>query len=155
MLTERAAALGIVPCIGLVIAACSVASANDGPAGAWMRVARDSNYDIAIDTSRFERRSFREYLVWFRTQHGSVLAYKGKRFNREVVQAIVRCDNLTYKIVSVDMSLNGGRIISRQRADVDDIRAQPWRQVDDGTIEATVAHATCQLVRDRATSGRH
>jgi len=140
-----------VLCSGMV--ACRDALARDG-SHRWLRVARDSGYDIAIDTGHITRRFWQEYVVWYRTDHAVTHAYKGQPFNREIVQAILDCRTLSYKIARVDMSLRGGRLVARQRADDGDLGNQPWRHVELGTVEAAAARATCDAARRYATNGR-
>lgn len=120
----------------------------------WLRVASDSSYDIAIDTTRITNHYGRDYVVWYWTEHAVSHLYKGQPFNREIVQGMLQCHNLSFKIVSVDMSLGGGRLISHQNTTNGELGQQPWRHVEDGTIEAVVAKATCDLVRGYAVSRR-
>ncbi|HEY9225214.1 MAG TPA: hypothetical protein VIP11_01120 [Gemmatimonadaceae bacterium] len=120
----------------------------------WMRIARDSSYDIAIDTTRMSKRYGQWDVVLYRTDHARTQLYKGKPFDREVVESVIRCDSLWFKIASIDLSLGSHRPISRQRADDRDLFDQPWRRVERGTIEERVARAACDLTRTYATGSR-
>jgi hypothetical protein len=111
-------------------------------------VARDSTYAIAIDTTRIERRMGGQWwLVWYRTDHAQTRHHKGEPFDREVVQSYLRCADLSFKIVSVDMSLGANRPIAEQRLTPDEIAIQPWRQVERGTIEEAAGRAACDFAR--------
>jgi len=108
-----------------------------------MLVARDANYNISIDTSRSIRRALGGYVVWYRTDHIGTHLHNGKPFNREVVQSLVRCDSLLFKVISVDMSLGARAPISQQRTEPDELFEQPWRRVERGTAEEMAAQAGC------------
>jgi hypothetical protein len=110
----------------------------------WMRIASDSLYVISIDPARVIERWGGIYDVWYLTDHAIPHMYKGASFNREIVESLLRCNTLSFKILRVDMSMRGGRTVSRQRTDDDDIRRQPWRSVEPGSTEADAARATCE-----------
>lgn len=57
----------------------------------WMRVARDSSYDIAIDTARVEHIARATYTVVYRTDHATPHTTNGKAFNVEIVRAYLHC----------------------------------------------------------------
>lgn len=126
--------------------ACLNASASDR-GHHWQVVARDSSYQIAVDTMRIGRRNNVWYAVWYRTDHTQTRLHNGKPFNRELVESLLRCDNLSFKVLSVDMSMAGDLPIARQRTPVGD---QPWRSVERGTIEETVARAACDIGKRQA-----
>lgn len=129
--------------------ACLNASASDR-GQRWQIVARDSSYQIAIDTTRIGRRgNTASYTVWYRTDHAQTRLHNGERFNRELVESLLRCDNLTFKVLSVDMSMAGDLPIARQRSGVGD---QPWRSVERGTIEEAAARAACDIGKRQATA---
>jgi hypothetical protein len=128
--------------------ACSNALARDS--AHWMQVARDANYTISIDTARIEVPEHRQwYVVWYRTEHAQPRLHKGKPFNRETVKSLLRCDDYSFKIASIDMSIGAGHIVATQRATADEIAKQPWRNVERWTIEETVARAACDVARQR------
>jgi hypothetical protein len=142
-------------CATLGIAACTSASADEGH-HRWVRVVRDANYDIAIDTAQVKRRidwweheRLQTYEVWYRTDHAAPRLHEGKEFNREVVQSIVYCDSLWFKVLSVDMSMNGGRPISIQRTEKNDLEDQRWRRVERGTAEEIAGQAACHFASKR------
>jgi len=118
------------------------------PPGHWMQVARDSSYDIAIDTSRIKRRGG-AWEIWYRTDHATTHLYKDKVFNREVVQSLLDCGSLSFRIARVDMSLRPRGVVAQQRAGPGELGQQPWRAVERGTIEATAAQAACDFVDQR------
>ena len=130
----------------LTMTACLNASASDG-GHHWQIVASDSSYRIAIDTMRLDRRNYLTYTVWYRTDHTRTRLHNGKQFNRELVESIVRCDNLSFKVLSVDMSMADERPIARQRTEATD---QPWHSVERGTIEETAARAACDIGKRQA-----
>ena len=128
------------------VAACGKVSARDS--STWVRVADDNNYSISIDTSRIETPGHRQWVVaWYRTDHAQARLHKGKPFNRETVKALLRCDDFSFKIERVDMSLRKDGIVARQRASADEIAKQPWRNVERGTIEESVARQACDMAR--------
>jgi hypothetical protein len=118
-----------------------------------VRVARDANYTVAIDTSRVSRYWDRSWQVWYRTDHSVPRLHKEKPFNREIVQSRVNCDSLTFKVVSVDMSMGDGLPISIQRSDTKDLDVQPWRYVERGTVEEMAAQAACHFAAARIRAG--
>lgn len=113
----------------------------------WVRVARDANYEIAIDTTRIEPHGLYGYLVWYRTDHAAQRLHKGKPFNREVVQSELRCKEMEFKVVSVDLSMGSARPISEQRTEPRDLEDQKWRTVERGTTEEMAATAACHFAR--------
>jgi hypothetical protein len=127
---------------------CADAAARDGR-HFWLAVAGDSLYRISIDTSRITKPTYRTYLIWYRTDHAMTHLYKGQPFNREVVGSLLRCGDLAYKVVSVDMSMGSDEPISQQRADANDVALQPWRHAERGTIEWSAARRSCDLARER------
>jgi hypothetical protein len=135
---------------GLVVAAFGKASTKR-ESGHWLRVVNDSNYDVSIDTTRIRRRGAYTYDVWYRTDHAVTHLYKGKPFNREVVESVLECGTLLFKIASVDMSLGTGSPVSQQRTGAGELGQQPWRHVEPETIEAVAAQATCDFVRRYAS----
>jgi hypothetical protein len=139
--------LAVAGCVALASTGCSDASASASSRG-WVQVGRDGNYIVWIDTSRltkgrFERMSV--YGVWYRTDHAVPRLQDGKPFNREIVHSVVQCDSLWFRVSSVDMSLDGGRPISMQRSTINDLRDQPWRRVQLGTVEEAAAQAACHF----------
>ena len=118
------------------------------PPGNWMQVARDSSYDIAIDTSRIKRRNG-AWEIWYRTDHATTHLYKDKAFNREIVESLLRCGNLSFRIARVDMSLRPRAVVAQQLAGPGELGQQPWRSVERGTIEAAAAQAACDFVDRR------
>lgn len=114
-----------------------------------MAVAGDSLYRISIDTSRITKPTYQTYLIWYRTDHAMTHLHKGEPFNREIVGSLLRCRDLAYKVVSVDMSMGSASPISQQRADAHDIALQPWRHAERGTIEWSAARRSCDLARAR------
>jgi hypothetical protein len=124
------------------------ASASDR-GRSWQVVARDSSYQIAIDTTHVGRRNNVWYTVWYRTDHTQTRLHNGKPFNREVVQSLLRCDNLSFKVLSVDMAMAGELPIAHQQTQAGD---QPWRFVERGTIEEAAARAACDIGKRQATA---
>src|SRR5689334_141048 len=111
----------------LALAACSDTPPDDSPR--WVRVARDANYTIYIDTGRiapFETGRNgpfagpgnwgNAFQVWYRTDHAIPRVHDSdkKLFNREVVHSIIRCDSLLFRVASVDMSMGSDRPIVQQ-----------------------------------------
>jgi hypothetical protein len=131
---------------------CTNAGANGEPER-WLRIVQDANYTIAIDTSRVSRQADRSWQVWYRTDHAVPRLHKGKAFNREVVQSRVDCDSLTFKVVSVDMSMGSEPPISIQRMDRKEMDDQPWRHVERGTAEEIAAGAACHFAAKRIRAG--
>jgi hypothetical protein len=129
----------------LLALGCSDAAARGGHF--WMAVTGDSLYRISIDTSRITRPTYQTYLIWYRTDHAMTHLYKGQPFNREIVGSLLRCGDLAYKVVSVDMSMGSQSPISQQRADASDAALQPWRQPKRGTIEWSAARRSCDFAR--------
>jgi hypothetical protein len=143
-------------CLGLsaslLAAGCGGAAPNTEP-GRWVRVVRDANYTVAIDTGRVSRFWDRSWQVWYRTDHAVPRLHKDKAFNREIVQSRVKCDSLTFKVVSVDMSMDDGPPISVQRMDNKELDDQPWRRVELGTVEEIAARAACYFAAKRIRAG--
>jgi hypothetical protein len=141
--------------VAIAFAASRDASANS-TRDHWVRIARDPNYDVAIDSVAINAtlhptryKMYRVYEVWFRTDHKLPREYRGKPFNREIVHSMVLCDSLWYKVMSVDLSMGDERPISQQRTTWDDVHDQPWRRVTLGTAEEIAARAACFYGRKR------
>ena len=143
----------LLACVSYGAAGCTDAAAR-GRGHRWLPVAHDASYDIYMDTSRITTYHYHTYIVWYRTDHAVTHLYKGEPFNREIVQSILRCGDLAFKVASVDMSLGASRPISQQRADLDELGQQPWRHVERGTIEAVAARMSCDFARQHSTGGR-
>jgi len=145
----------------LVPTACAIVAAVGGGelvsahvwSASWMRVAADSHYVIYVDTSRLNERYGSWPLVWYRTDHAIPRLHKGKEFDREIVQSAIRCDSLWFKVAKVDMSTGAGKPVARQQTTLKDLYKQPWRPVERGTIEESVARAACGLTRERHPEG--
>ena len=144
--------------ITAVTAGAYVVSSRE-PDRRWMRVARDANYEIAIDTARISvgrmwwGRIYTVYDVWYRTDHAVPRLHKDKSFSREVVRSIVQCDSLWFKVRSVDMSLGDELPIAQLRSSERELADQSWRRVERGTSEEIAAVAACHYGR-RKTSVR-
>ena len=147
----RRALAFLCACVAVAIAVAAHREASaDGTPESWVRIARDANYDVAIDSLHIKAdvhptryKMYRVYEVWFRTDHTVPREHHGKPFNREVVHSMVLCDSLWFKVMSVDMSLGDARPIAQQRTDWPDIADEPWRRVALGTTEAIAARAAC------------
>jgi hypothetical protein len=145
--------LGVLAlCASFGAAGCGSATQDTEPVR-WVRVVRDANHTVAIDTGRVSRHWDRSWQVWYRTEHAIPRLHKGKEFNREIVQSRVNCDSFTFKVVSVDMSMNDGPPISVQRANFKDLEDQPWRRVERGTVEEIAAQAACHFAAQRIRAG--
>ena len=125
----------------------------------WVRVARDANYDIALDRANvtpvevaMNGQWRKAYEVWYRTDHARPRMHKDKTFDREVVRAIIQCDRLLFKVLSVDMSVGDGRPVARLRNADDDPWRQQWRNVENGATEEIAATAACHFGRQASHS---
>ena len=116
----------------------------------WLVVATDSGVRIAVDVAHIEHRAAHSILIWYRTDHDVMRYYKEKAFNREIVQALLQCDAYTFRIVSTEMSVRGGRTVMRQASSNGELSRQPWRRVEAGSAESDAARAACRLA-DRAS----
>jgi hypothetical protein len=141
--------LGGIVGAGLVAAAGGTIISANIRSPHWKRVAADSNYAISIDTARLSAHYGAWPIVWYRTDHVLPRLYKGKEFDREIVQSVVRCDSLWFKVVSVDMSMGSRQPVARQLSENRDLSRQPWRNVERGTIEEVVARAACAMTGRR------
>ena len=135
----------ICACAAAGLAARMMVPSNES-GGSWVVVATDSTYTISIDTARIRYRPGGVYVVWSRTDHAVARFYHGKRFNREIVESLLQCDRLSFKVARVDMALDG-RHVTRQRTDDGELGRQVWRPVEAGTTDAIAAQATCDLAR--------
>jgi hypothetical protein len=124
------------------------ASANDD--SRWVVLTVDSGYTVAVDTSRIERQFGNTYRIWYRTDHDRMRFYKEKAFDRETVQAILRCDGYGYRVVSTEMSVRRGKTVIRQTTDDGELGRQPWHRVEAGSPDAIVAHSACEIARHRS-----
>ena len=144
---RRGAYVAAIAAVALGIRAYVAASAETE--SGWVRVARDANYDVAIDSGRVHaahvadvRRRYDVYDVWYRTDHATARLHEGRAFNREIVHSIVQCDSLWFKVMSVDMRM-GGTLVARQRSSDRELSEQSWRRVERGTTEEVAAAAAC------------
>lgn len=143
------------PCILVfvlgVLGALGCGGLPTGGDSRWTRIAHDSLYDIALDTTRLRSVYYHVYIVRYRTDHAIPHMYKGEKFNREVVVSYLRCGDLAFKVAAVDMSMRGHGTVVQQRSEGGDLAQQPWRHVEPGTIEATAARRTCDFVSAHET----
>ncbi|HMC57050.1 MAG TPA: surface-adhesin E family protein [Gemmatimonadaceae bacterium] len=130
-------------------AACSDANAHSNT---WYRVAGDTNYVVYIDPASIIYTStpstgewLGAYRVWYRTEHARPRSYKGKQFNREIVNAYVQCDSLWFKVASVTMSMNGEKPILVQESNTDELIQQDWRRIESGSLDDAAARVACGL----------
>jgi hypothetical protein len=151
-MTSRDRVLILCACAGAGLAARMIAPPDEA-GGSWVVVAKDSTYTISIDTARIRYRPGGVYVVWSRTDHAVHRFYHGKRFNREIVQSLLQCERLSFKVARVDMALDG-RAVARQRTDDGELGRQVWRRVEAGTTDAIAAQATCDLARRAPTAQR-
>lgn len=142
-------------CAALILARWISASADVGPTQ-WVRVVRDANYDIAIDTARVRRGLDRSWTgvhptseVWYRTDHKLPRLHEGKLFTREIVHSIVRCDSLWFKVISVDMSMGDKRPMAVQRLTPDEVAHEVWHRIEFGAAEEMAAQAACHFAGKR------
>jgi hypothetical protein len=140
----------LTPLIALVLLACSATPPDDSKR--WVRVARDANYTIYIDTGRYggiRGPGYTAFDVWYRTDHALPRMHeKGKdkvQFNREVVHSIIQCDKMLFRVASVDMSMGSGRPLVQQRLTPSEVQNQKWRSVEMGTAEEIAARAACHF----------
>jgi surface-adhesin protein E len=111
----------------------------------WLVVERDSEYTIALDTSRIVREYGRTYEIWYRTDHASKRFYRGKAFTRETVNAILGCDGYRFRVISTTMSMGSGRSVVHQAMDSRDLAREAWHSVEPGSADEKAALATCEL----------
>ena len=135
----------------------------------WVRVARDVNYEIALDRRSVKpvELAFGRWVeaveVSYRTDHALPRMHNGKTFDREIVRALVLCDGLSlkvpgvgmsfkvpsvgvsFKVLSVDMSVGDGRPVGRLRTSENELWRQDWRRVERGTTEEVAAMAACRF----------
>ncbi|HEX7939894.1 MAG TPA: surface-adhesin E family protein, partial [Gemmatimonadaceae bacterium] len=140
-------------------AACSSTPPDSSPR--WVRVARDANYTIYIDTGRLSSYDAphymgRTYQVWYRTDHAMPRVHEGdnKVFNREVVHSIIACDSLVFRVASVDMSMGHDRPIVQQTLTDKELAYQKWRHVELGTAEEIAARAACHFAKQLGIPAR-
>jgi hypothetical protein len=134
-----------------LIGACGGTPPDDSPK--WVRVARDANYTIYLDTSRIRIHDVRRgvgasYSVWYRTDHAQprVNTKSEDVFNRELVHSVIRCRDFKFRVASVDMSMGDGKVVVRQRLTEKELADQEWRSVELGTAEELAARAACHFV---------
>jgi len=143
----------------VVTVACNSTPPDNSPR--WVRVARDANYTIYLDTGRMGPANGpgdlrRAYEVWYRTDHALPRVHEGDNtlFNREVVHSIILCDSLLFRVASVDMSMGRDRPIVQQSLTLQELQHQKWRHVELGTSEELAARAACHFARTVATPRR-
>jgi hypothetical protein len=136
----------------LVVAAAASYKTVTSPRRDWVRIARDAHYEVALDRNHIsELRAalggnwYQAFEVWYRTDHSQPRLHNRKKFDREIVRAIVLCDRLWFRVVSVDMSMGDGRVVARQRTFGEDLDRQAWRHVEHGTTEEIAALAACHF----------
>jgi len=147
--------LFLAACVLLISAGRRYVLARSDPLH-WVRVVRDANYEIALDTSRLARRDewwsyhrMPAFEVWYRTDHALPRLHNGKEFRREVVQSSLQCDSLWFKVASVDMIDRAGKLVVQQRLETGEVRDQHWRRVERGTAEEMAAAAACHFASQR------
>jgi hypothetical protein len=128
------------------------------PDGDWVHVARDPHYNISVDRARIQPQrvgwlhtAYPGVQVWFRTDHALPRVHTGKTFTRELVRALVQCDSLWFKVISVDMTDGDGKVVARQTSSEMELFDQPWRHVERGATEEIVAIAACHFGRQAGT----
>jgi hypothetical protein len=129
----------------ILVAACTDAPAAEGTH--WVRVAQDPNYTIWIDTTRVTASWANAWDVWYRTDHAQARNHKGQPFNHEVVNSYLRCADLAFRVVSVDMYASDWKLVATQRDDSREVEQQPWRPVLRGSSEEVAARAACHYGR--------
>lgn len=141
---------------GIVLALLSASGCGDGAVDTgnarWVRVIRDPNYVIYLDTAMIRprpdlapRRGM-PYEVLYRTEHALPRELKGKTFTREVVRSIVLCDSLFFRVAAVDMSMGDDKPVAIQRLEDHELARQSWRHVGPGTSEEVAARAACHFI---------
>ena len=139
-------------CIAVAVTVGTYFAISAKPEGDWVQVARDANYVISVDRSRIQpqrvgwaHKAFPGVEVWVRTEHALPRMHKTRTFTRELVRALVQCDSLWFKVISVDMTDPDGKLVARQSASEMELFDQPWRHVERGATEEMVATAACHF----------
>lgn len=68
---------GLALCASLGADGCGSAAQDPEPVP-WVRVVRDANHTVAIDSGRVSRHWDRSWQVWYRTDHAVPRLHKGK-----------------------------------------------------------------------------
>ena len=138
-------------------------SAGCDDARGWVRGAQAPHYTSYGDTAFLHVQPYGIVEVWYRTDHAAPRLHNGEAFDREVVHALVRCQplvtmrgssGLQYKISQVDLTLGGGRTVSRQRTTPLELAEQPWRRVETDGAELMAAQAACHFAKQRSSQDR-
>jgi len=136
-------------CAGLLVLSSWVCAACADAPRSWVRVARDPNYDIFLDTARIFHRVDGTVEVYYRTIHAAPRLHKDQEFDREIVRSIVDCKRTWFKVAAVDMTLGEQRLVARQRTDEFELAQQPWRRIGEGSTEQMAAEAACHFAERR------
>lgn len=145
--------------IAVVLTVGTYVALSTTPEGDWVHIARDPHYTISVDRARVQAQrvgwlhtAYPGVQVWFRTDHALPRVHKGKTFTRELVHALVQCDSLWFKVISVDMTDGDGKVVARQNSSEMELFDQPWRHVERGATEEIAATAACHFGRQSSTT---
>lgn len=140
---RRAALLALIP----TFQACADAKHS------WVRVARDPNYEIFLDSARIFRQPDGYVEVFYRTVHAAPRMHRDRQFDREIVLAVVDCARERFKVRAVDLLHGERRLVSRQRTSDLDLAREPWRAISQADAERLAAEAACHFSRRQARPG--
>lgn len=117
----------------------------------WARVFTDPAFQIALDTSRVDRRGAQSYLVWMQTRwatpHRGATRRTPSPFNRELIHTFLRCDPVAYKTARTVVSLDDGPPVDSVGAGVEAARRGAWRAADPRSADAAAGAAACTILQ--------
>jgi hypothetical protein len=139
----------LAPLLLLSASACEAARSSDATPPTdpvWVQVYASDEHWVALDTAHAARNSDGSWLVWFETRHAAEREQDGRRFNRERIRSLLRCEALAFKTVHVAMTLDDGPVVYERGGTLDDASRAPFRTVRPGTVDLPSMTRACALL---------
>lgn len=113
----------------------------------WAQVFKDAEYQVSLDTAHIEPIPEGGYLVWYETQHARPKVEAGKRWNREIIRSLLRCDPLSFKTVRITVHYGDGPSVARRGGEIEDVADKPWKPVIPGSVDEGAMGTACAIIR--------
>ncbi|MCI0331043.1 MAG: hypothetical protein L0196_08905 [candidate division Zixibacteria bacterium] len=109
----------------------------------WATVFFHADLTVALDTTRIEPMSDGSYLLWFQKMWVTPRKVESQPFNRELICALVRCEPLGFKTVSLTLFHDDGPPLAQKRAPVIEAVKEEWKTPAPGSADEGSFQQAC------------
>lgn len=109
----------------------------------WATVFFHTDLTVALDTTRMEPMPDGSYLLWFQKIWVTPRKAESQPFNRELIHALVRCEPLAFKTVSVTLFFDEGPPVAKVGGSVSEATKEEWKTPIPGSADEGSFQQTC------------